>query len=82
MLSMEKQEVCERVIALIESKVYSDKGISLNDDLRDELGLDSLEIFELMCDCEEDFKIALPEDTYDVRTVQNLTDIVFKKIQG
>ena len=79
---MEKQEVCERVIALIESKVYSDKGISLNDDLRDELGLDSLDIFELMCDCEKDFKIALPEDTYDVRTVQNLTDIVFKKIQG
>lgn len=76
---MEKQEVREKIIALVKS---GDAVINPEDDLRDTLGMDSLDIICLFCECEETFDIALGEEIEDVRTIQDLVNLVFEKTQG
>lgn len=79
---MEKQEVREKIIALISRRTIQNAVIKPEDDLRETLGLDSLDMFELLLDCEIIFDIALGEGVDEVKTVQNLTDLVFEEIQS
>lgn len=79
---MEKQEVREKIIALVNQRTVSGAVVNPEDDLRDTLGLDSLDMFELLLDCEMIFDIALGEGVDEVKTVQDLADLVFEKTQG
>lgn len=78
---MEKEEVREKIITLISRRTVRAALINPEDDLRGTLELDSLDMFELLLDCEIIFDIALGEGTDEVKTVQNLIDLVFEKIQ-
>ena len=78
---MEKQEVREKIIALVRPKTAA-AIINPEDDLYNTLGLDSLDMFELLLDCEITFDIALGEGVDELKTVQDLADLVFEKIQG
>jgi len=74
--------VAEKVIATLASvkKIPADK-ITVETNLQ-ELGIDSLDVFTLLFELENAFKISIPDD--DVRSIRTVNDIVegIKKIQA
>lgn len=67
-------EVAEKVIATLASvkRIPADK-ITLDTNLQ-ELGIDSLDVFSLLFELENAFKISIPDD--DVRSIRSVNDIV------
>lgn len=67
-------EVAEKVIATLASvkRIPADK-IALETNLQD-LGIDSLDVFSLLFELENAFKISIPDD--DVRSIRTVNDIV------
>lgn len=74
--------VAEKVISTLASvkKIPADT-ITLETNLQD-LGIDSLDVFTLLFELENAFKISIPDD--DVRSIRSVNDIVegIKKIQA
>lgn len=74
--------VAEKVISTLASvkKIPADS-ITLETNLQD-LGIDSLDVFTLLFELENAFKISIPDD--DVRSIRSVNDIVegIKKIQA
>ena len=73
-------EVAEKVIATLASvKRIPAEGITLDTNLQ-EMGIDSLDVFTLLFELENAFKITIPDD--DVRSIKTVGDIVtgIKKI--
>jgi acyl carrier protein len=72
--------VAEKVIATLASvkRISADK-ITLETNLQD-LGIDSLDVFTLLFELENAFKISIPDD--DVRSIRTVNDVVdgIKKI--
>lgn len=72
--------VAEKVISTLASvkRIPADK-ITLETNLQ-ELGIDSLDVFTLLFELENAFKISIPDD--DVRSIRTVSDIVegIKKI--
>jgi len=67
-------EVAEKVIATLASvKRIPAEGITLETDLQG-LGIDSLDVFTLLFELENTFKISIPDD--DVRSIKTVGDIV------
>jgi acyl carrier protein len=67
-------EVAEKVIATLASvKRIPAEGINLDTNLQ-ELGIDSLDVFTLLFELENAFKISIPDD--DVRSIRTVSDIV------
>ena len=66
--------VAEKVIATLASvkRIPADK-ITLETNLQ-ELGIDSLDVFTLLFELENAFKISIPDD--DVRSIRTVNDIV------
>ncbi|HTP43218.1 MAG TPA: acyl carrier protein [Candidatus Acidoferrum sp.] len=66
--------VAEKVIATLASvkRIPADK-ISIDTPLQ-ELGIDSLDVFTLLFELENAFKISIPDD--DVRSIRTVNDIV------
>ncbi|HEV2205305.1 MAG TPA: acyl carrier protein [Candidatus Acidoferrales bacterium] len=67
-------EVAEKVIATLATvkRIPADK-ITLETNLQ-ELGIDSLDVFSLLFELENAFKISIPDD--DVRSIRTVNDIV------
>jgi acyl carrier protein len=67
-------EVAEKVIATLASvkRIPAEK-ISMETNLQ-ELGIDSLDVFTLLFELENAFKISIPDD--DVRSIRTVSDIV------
>jgi acyl carrier protein len=67
-------EVAEKVIATLASvKRISAEKITVETNLQD-LGIDSLDVFTLLFELENAFKISIPDD--DVRSIRTVNDIV------
>ncbi len=67
-------EVAEKVIATLASvKRIPVEGIKLDTNLQ-EIGIDSLDVFTLLFELENAFKISIPDD--DVRSIRTVNDIV------
>ncbi len=67
-------EVAEKVIATLASvKRIPAENITLETDLQG-LGIDSLDVFTLLFELENAFKISIPDD--DVRSIKTVNDIV------
>jgi acyl carrier protein len=66
--------VTEKVIAMLASvkRMPADK-ITLETNLQ-ELGIDSLDVFSLLFELENTFKVSIPDD--DVRSIRTVNDIV------
>jgi len=74
--------VAEKVIATLASvKRIPAETIALDTNLQD-LGIDSLDVFTLLFELENAFKISIPDD--DVRSIRTVNDIVegIKKIMA
>ncbi len=66
--------VADKVIATLASvKRIPAEGISLGTNLQD-LGIDSLDVFTLLFELENAFKISIPDD--DVRSIKTVNDVV------
>ena len=67
-------EVPEKVIAALASvKRIPAENIKLDTNLQ-ELGIDSLDVFSLLFELENAFKISIPDD--DVRSIRTVNDVV------
>ena len=77
---MSDDPVADKVIATLASvKRIPADGITLQTNLQD-LGIDSLDVFTLLFELENAFKISIPDD--DVRSIKSVNDVVegIKKI--
>ncbi len=79
---MKKTKISEEIVALVKQKAEASSEVKPESDLKNELGLDSLDLFEIFLDCESIYDIALGEGVDEVKTVQDLTDLVLKKVQS
>ena len=71
---MSDDPVAEKVIATLASvKRIPAGGITLETNLQD-LGIDSLDVFTLLFELENAFKISIPDD--DVRSIKSVNDVV------
>jgi len=71
---MSDDPVAEKVIATLASvKRIPADGITLETNLQD-LGIDSLDVFTLLFELENAFKISIPDD--DVRSIKSVNDVV------
>jgi acyl carrier protein len=67
-------EVAEKVIATLASvKRVPAENIKLDTNLQ-EMGIDSLDVFTLLFELENTFKVSIPDD--DVRSIKTVSDIV------
>jgi acyl carrier protein len=73
-VSLMSDAVAEKVIATLASvkRIPADK-IALETNLQD-LGIDSLDVFTLLFELENAFKISIPDD--DVRSIRTVNDVV------
>ncbi|MGH9744802.1 MAG: acyl carrier protein [Candidatus Acidiferrales bacterium] len=67
-------EVADKVVATLASvkRIPADK-ITLETKLQD-LGIDSLDVFTLLFELENAFKVSIPDD--DVRSIRSVNDVV------
>ena len=70
--------IFEKIKKIISSKTGSNKDtITLESAITDDLTLDSIEIFEILSEIEDEFSIEVEEDAYDsIKTVQDLVSYV------
>lgn len=67
-------EVADKVIAALASvKRIPAENIKLDTNLQ-EMGIDSLDVFSLLFELENTFKISIPDD--DVRSIRTVNDVV------
>ncbi|MDD3958439.1 MAG: acyl carrier protein [Candidatus Izemoplasmatales bacterium] len=73
----------EKLIALIASELsVSKEGITLETDLQDDLGADSLDAVELMMAVEDAFNVSIPDqETQGLRTVGDILRLVENKLK-
>ena len=70
--------IFEKIKKIISSKTGIDKeSIALDSNIAEDFNLDSIEIFELLSEIEDEFSIEVEEDAYDsIKTVQDLVSYV------
>ena len=70
--------IFEKIKKIISSKTGINKDtITLESAITDDLSLDSIEIFEILSEIEDEFSIEVEEDAYDsIKTVQDLVSYV------
>nr|WP_242859771.1 acyl carrier protein [Clostridium argentinense] len=57
--------------------------VALNSTFNDDLGVDSLELFEVIISLEEEFNIEIPnEEIEDIKDVKGIVDYIEKKINN
>lgn len=67
--------VFEKIRKIISARTGLDKNdISLNSNIVDDLELDSIEIFEIVSEIEDEFSIEIDEDSYE--SFKTLKDVV------
>lgn len=76
-----KDEILQSVkeILMNDNQVY-EEGFKPEANLRNDLGLDSLDVFELVMKLEEKYHIHIPDSEEDIDTVQDVVNLVEKTI--
>lgn len=80
-------EIFDKITNIIVEKFnYAGKNeVELESDLTNDLGFNSLDLAELSMKVEEDFNLDLnkadPAEVNNVRTVENLVDLIYKMIK-
>ena len=78
LVELPRQKFLNKVKQIIESKLSIASGDYRNEErFQEDLGCDSLDIVDLIMECERQFNISIPDDDVDkIRTVQDLIDYV------
>ncbi len=71
----------EKIIKLMADKLSLDEStITPDASIKDDLGVDSLDLFELIIALEEEFEIEIPqEDVMEINTVNEIVEYLNKK---
>ncbi|MFR1710074.1 MAG: acyl carrier protein [Clostridium sp.] len=74
--------VLERVKNVIAKELDMEVGkLNINASFADDLGIDSLEIFEIVMSLEEEFDIEIPnEDIENIKNVQDISSYIESKV--
>ena len=65
----------EKIIDMVAEKLNLEKDeIKADSNFKDDLGVDSLDLFELVISLEEEFDIEIPQE--DVTNIQTVNDVV------
>ena len=75
--------IFEKIKKIISSKTGINKDtITLESAITDDLTLDSIEIFEILSEIEDEFSIEIDEDSYEnLKTMQDLVSYIENEIQ-
>jgi len=76
--------VFEKVKKIIADQLgLQEAEVALNSTFSDDLGVDSLELFEVIISLEEEFNIEIPnEEIEDIKDVKGIVDYIEKKINN
>ncbi|HCQ89086.1 MULTISPECIES: acyl carrier protein [unclassified Clostridium] len=76
--------VFEKVKKIIADQLGLEEAeVTLNSTFSDDLGVDSLELFEVIISLEEEFNIEIPnEEIEDIKDVKGIVDYIEKKINN
>ncbi|WP_461613523.1 acyl carrier protein [Clostridium sp. Marseille-QA1073] len=76
--------VFEKVKKIIADQLGLEEAeVTLNSTFNDDLGVDSLELFEVIISLEEEFNIEIPnEEIEDIKDVKGIVDYIEKKINN
>lgn len=76
--------VFEKVKKIITDQLGLEEAeVTLNSTFSDDLGVDSLELFEVIISLEEEFNIEIPnEEIEDIKDVKGIVDYIEKKINN
>ena len=78
---MTEQTVEERLMGLLRKTLDADAPLSPETNLVGDLGLESIQVIEYLCEVEDHFDLAIDEATLaDVQTVADLAAVI-KKLQ-
>lgn len=79
---MNREEIKEQVFLKIEEIVWDDVDRNEELELREDLGLDSLDCIELLLNIERQFNISVSdEEAEPVKTVKEVVDIIEQKVK-
>ncbi len=75
-----KDKIYDDIISMVTRMItLSPTDVSPETDILYDLGLDSLQVYELVVDLEDGYDIRLPDEDLDkIHTVQDVVDLVFK----
>ncbi|HNX13619.1 MAG TPA: acyl carrier protein [Oscillospiraceae bacterium] len=73
--------VTEKIKSLLVEKLEYDASKITNETIMTDLGIDSLDITELVMDLENEYKIEI-ELAEDIKTVADLANVIEEKIKG
>lgn len=75
--------IFEKIKKIISSKTGIDReSIALDSNIAEDFNLDSIEIFELLSEIEDEFSIEIDEDSYEnLKTMQDLVSYIENEIQ-
>ena len=82
--SYDTEFVKKKVIETLQEQLgVRESDISLDHDIQNDLGADSLDCVEIIMACEEDFGITIPEDECERAsgTVQSYIDLICKRLK-
>jgi acyl carrier protein len=79
---MKKEEIFEKVKFSFEDYIGLDEDLIVNEaNLKDDLGLDSLDVVELIMEYEKEFNISVPDEDIDnIKTIENIVDYLYSRI--
>lgn len=78
---MTEQTVEERLMVLLRKTLDADAPLSPDTNLVGDLGLESIQVIEYLCEVEDHFDLAIDEATLaDVQTIADLATVI-KKLQ-
>lgn len=76
-----ENKVKEKIYEIV--KNYTDEDFAFDVDLKNTIGLDYIDIYEIILECEEEFEIEIEDDFFSLgfKTAQDLFDIIMTKIK-
>jgi acyl carrier protein len=72
---MDKSEIKNKVVNILSESFFINDSINLESDLINDLNLDSLDMLDLVFQIEQEFKIAINNET-DFKTINNVVDFI------
>ena len=81
---MSKDEIFQKVRTILTDNLACEAEVKPESIITTELGLDSIDVIELVMECEKQFGIAIPDDTMDrIYKVDDIVNVIMtSKING
>ena len=72
---MTRSEIFDKISQMIKEQMHhEDMEVTEETSLKDELGVDSIDLMEFVVDLEDEFSIEIPDD--DIETIEQLGDML------